>query len=135
MVLNAVLAVMVVTATLGPILTERSVTKLTDSQQGMVPPSFGEERELHDGISEVVQRPLRIVVPVANPGTEEGLLSIASRLAGICRGEGLLLLLAMVNPSLEDARCPNRAAAARARSARSRKSGVPCRCPPAACCA
>jgi len=126
MVLNAVLAVMVVTATLGPILTERSVTKLTDSQQGMVPPSFGEERELHDGISEVVQRPLRIVVPVANPGTEEGLLSIASRLVqGSAGGEGLLLPLAMVNPSLEEVRGGlNRAvAAARARLGQAEEIG------------
>ena len=114
MVLNAVLAVMVVTATLGPILTERSVTKLIETQQGIVPPSFGEERELHDGTSEVVQRPLRIVVPVANPGTEEGLLSIASRLVqGSAGGEGLLLPLAMVNPSLEEVRGGlNRAVAA-----------------------
>ena len=105
MVLNAVLAVMVVTATLGPILTERSVTKLAEAQQGMVPTSFGEEQEQHDGISEVVQRPLRIVVPVANPGTEQGLLNIASRLLrGSAGGEGLLLPLAMVNPSLEEVR-------------------------------
>jgi len=117
MVLNAVLAVMVVTATLGPILTERSVTKLTEAQQGMVPPSFGEEQELHDGISEVVQRPLRIVVPVANPGTEEGLLSIASRLVqGSAGGEGLLLPLAMVNPSLEEVRGGLNRAVAAARS-------------------
>ena len=117
MVLNAVLAVMVVTATLGPILTERSVTKLKEAQQGMVPPSFGEEQELHDGISEVVQRPLRIVVPVANPGTEEGLLSIASRLVqGSAGGEGLLLPLAMVNPSLEEVRGGLNRAVAAARS-------------------
>ena len=117
MVLNAVLAVMVVTATLGPILTERSVTKLTEAQQGMVPPSFGEEQELNDGISEVVQRPLRIVVPVANPGTEEGLLSIASRLVqGSAGGEGLLLPLAMVNPSLEEVRGGLNRAVAAARS-------------------
>ena len=114
MVLNAVLAVMVVTTTLGPILTERSVTKLAKAQQGMVPTSFGEEQEQHDGINEVVQRPLRIVVPVANPGTEQGLLNIASRLLrGSAGGEGLLLPLAMVNPSLEEVRGGlNRAVAA-----------------------
>ena|GEM_PF-121457 len=116
-VLNAVLAVMVVTATLGPILTERSVTKLTQAQQGMVPISFGEEQEQHDGISEVVQRPLRIVVPVANPGNEQGLLNIASRLVrGSSGGEGLLLPLAMVNPSLEEVRGGLNRAVAAARS-------------------
>ena len=105
MVLNAVLAVMVVTATLGPILTERSVTRLTEDRQGMVPTSFGEQAATADGVSEVVQRPLRIVVPIANPGNEGGLLNIASRLLrGSAGGEGLLLPLAMVNPSLEEVR-------------------------------
>ena len=105
MVLNAVLAVMVVTATLGPILTERSVTRLTEDRQGMAPTSFGEQAATADGVSEVVQRPLRIVVPIANPGNEGGLLNIASRLLrGSAGGEGLLLPLAMVNPSLEEVR-------------------------------
>ena len=105
MVLNAVLAVMVVTATLGPILTERSVTRLTEDRQGMVPTSFGEQAATADGVSEVVQRSLRIVVPIANPGNEGGLLNIASRLLrGSAGGEGLLLPLAMVNPSLEEVR-------------------------------
>ena len=105
MVLNAVLAVMVVTATLGPILTERSVTRLTEDRQGMAPTSFGEQAATADGVSEVVQRSLRIVVPIANPGNEGGLLNIASRLLrGSAGGEGLLLPLAMVNPSLEEVR-------------------------------
>lgn len=114
MVLNAVLAVMVVTATLGPILTERSVTRLNDTPQGLVLTSFGEQAQQQDGISEVVQRPLRIVVPVANPGNEKGLLGMASRLVrGSAGGEGLLLPLAMVNPSLEEIRGGlNRAVAA-----------------------
>ena len=104
-VLNAVLAVMVVTATLGPILTERSVIGLTKTQQGMVPTSFGEVTAEQDGVSEVVQRPLRIVVPVANPGNEQGLLGMAARLLrGSAGGDGLLLPLAMVNPSLEELR-------------------------------
>jgi Kef-type K+ transport system membrane component KefB/nucleotide-binding universal stress UspA family protein len=104
-VLNSVLAVMVVTATLGPILTERSVKRLMDAPLGMVPTSFGEEAAVFDGVSEVVQRPLRIVVPVANPDTEQGLLAMAARLVkGSSGGEGLLLPLALVNPSLEELR-------------------------------
>ena len=104
-VLNAVLAVMVVTATLGPILTERSVIGLTRTQKGMVPTSFGEETAQQNGVNEVVQRPLRIVVPVANPENEQGLLGMAARLLrGSAGGGGLLLPLAMVNPSLEDLR-------------------------------
>ena len=105
MVLNAVLAVMVVTATLGPILTERSVTRLNEPTKNQLPASFGEEAFSGDGGSEVVQRPLRIVVPVANPSTEQGLLQIAARLVrGSSGGQGLLLPLAMVNPSLEELR-------------------------------
>ena len=113
-VLNSVLAVMVVTATLGPILTEQSVTRLKDPSPDAVPVSFGEEAAVLDGVNEVVQRPLRIVVPVANPSTEKGLLSMAARLVrGSSGAEGLLLPLAMVNPSLEEMRGGlNRAVAA-----------------------
>ena len=67
MVLNLVLAVMVVTATLGPILTERSVTRLNETTGDQLPASFGEEAFSGDGDSEVVQRPLRIVVPWPTP--------------------------------------------------------------------
>ena len=114
MVLNAVLAVMVVTATLGPILTERTVTRLKSGSSGLVPTSFGEEVAVLDGVNAVVQRPLRIVVPVANPSTEQGLLAMAARLVrGSSGGEGLLLPLAMVNPSLKEMRGGlNRAVAA-----------------------
>ena len=113
-VLNSVLAVMVVTATLGPILTEQSVTRLKDPSPDAVPVSFGEEAAVLDGVYEVVQRPLRIVVPVANPSTEKGLLSMAARLVqGSSGAEGVLLPLAMVNPSLEEMRGGlNRAVAA-----------------------
>ena len=95
-VLNSVLAVMVVTATLGPILTEQSVTRLKDPSPDAVPVSFGEEAAVLDGVNEVVQRPLRIVVPVANPSTEKGLLSMAARLVqGSSGAEGVLLPLAL----------------------------------------
>ena len=116
MVLNSVLAVMVVTATLGPILTERAVTRLNDSPQGIVPSSFGEEPTRLEGSSSVVQRPLRIVVPVANPQNEAGLLSMAARLVrGSSGSNGLLLPLAMVNPSLAELRGGINSAVAAAR--------------------
>ena len=86
MVLNSVLAVMVVTATLGPILTERAVTRLKDAPTGVLPSSFGEEASSFNGSSDVVQRPLRIVVPVANPSTEAGLLSMAPGWCGAPQG-------------------------------------------------
>jgi len=116
-VLNAVLAVMVVTATVGPILTERSVTRLNEPEQNKLPASFGEETAPGDGGSVVVQRPLRVVVPVANPSTEKGLLEIGARLVrGSSGGQGLLLPLAMVNPSLADVRGGLNRAVAAARS-------------------
>ena len=93
------------------------LTRLDETRQGTLPASFGEEVSALDGVSEVVQRPLRIVVPVANPSTEQGLLNIASRLVGgSAGGDGLLLPLAMVNPSLEEVRGGINRAVAAARS-------------------
>ena len=106
-VLNAVLAMMVVTATLGPILTARSVRQLVEPKRtrhsGAEP---GEEALTADDTPlDVVSRPLTIVVPIANPSTEQGLLSIASRLlSGSTEVQGQLLPLALVCPSLEEAR-------------------------------
>ena len=106
-VLNAVLAMMVVTATLGPILTARSVRQLVEPKRtrhsGAAP---GEEALTADDTPlDVVSRPLTIVVPIANPSTEQGLLSIASRLlSGSAEVQGQLLPLALVCPSLEEAR-------------------------------
>ena len=105
-VLNSVLVLMVVTATLGPMLTVRSVTRLMEPKEaeaGQQPPNplpiSG------DNSWEVVRRPLRIVVPVANPSTEQSLLSLASRLlSGSSGNGGQLLPLALVCPSLEEAR-------------------------------
>lgn len=106
-VLNAVLAMMVVTATLGPLLTARSVRRLVEQAR---PWHFFGDPD-NDSMSgddtpiDVVRRPLTIVVPVANPSTEQGLLSIASRLlSGGAEMQGQLLPLALVCPSLEEAR-------------------------------
>ena len=53
----------------------------------------------------MARRPLNIVVPIANPSTEQGLLDIASRLlSGGAETQGRLLPLALVCPSLEEAR-------------------------------
>ena len=106
-VLNAVLAMMVVTATLGPLLTARSVRQLVDPTRQLEatslrnqPPAIGDDTSLA-----VVRRPLNIVVPIANPSTEQGLLDIASRLLrGGAETQGRLLPLALVCPSLEEAR-------------------------------
>ena len=105
-VLNAVLAMMVVTATLGPFLTARSVRQLVEpSRQRDAAPLSDAPFALGDDSSlAVVRRPLNIVVPIANPSTEQGLLDIASRLlSGGAKTQGRLLPLALVCPSLEEA--------------------------------
>ena len=66
----------------------------------------------------MVRRPLKVLVPVANPDTELSLLKLAARLSqGEGEHNGQLLPLALVSPSLEEARGGlNRAlSAARAR--------------------
>ncbi len=115
-VLNSVLVVMVVTATLGPTLTTRSVVALmepNESSSDRVPRlQLG-----HDNPAEVVRRPLKVVVPIANPETELSLLSLAARLShGGADYGGQLLPLALVSPSLEEARGGLNRAIAAARS-------------------
>jgi nucleotide-binding universal stress UspA family protein len=124
-VLNGVLAMMVVTASLGPALTARSVTQLVEpdddtrslsvaSKPSIVPSASGDD--LADPPRAVARRPLKIVVPVANPATEYGLLSMASRLlTGGSDHSGQLLPMALVCPSLEEARGSLTRAVARAR--------------------
>jgi Kef-type K+ transport system membrane component KefB len=103
-VLNSVLAVMVVTATLGPTLTTRSVVALMEPNER----SSQSNRELdsdQDISGEVVRRPLKVLIPVANPDTELSLLKLAARLSqGEGEHNGQLLPLALVSPSLEEAR-------------------------------
>ncbi len=114
-VLNSVLALMVVTATLGPVLTTRSVTRLVEHSD----PSSSQASAQTSGYSEVVQRPLSVLVPVANPATEQALLRIASKLLTghqATRAGGTLIPLALVCPSVEDARGGLNRAIAAARS-------------------
>lgn len=118
-VLNSVLVLMVVTAALGPVLTARSVSRLVEPKAKPSGSSIGLPSDLISGDSsrEVVRRPLRIMVPVANPSTELGLLSMAARLLNGSGGSrGRLLPLAMVCPSLEEARGGLTKAIAAARS-------------------
>ena len=103
-VLNSVLAVMVVTATLGPTLTTRSVVALMEPNER---PAYGATQldPEEDTPGEVVRRPLKVLVPVANPDTELSLLKLAARLSqGEGEHNGQLLPLALVSPSLEEAR-------------------------------
>ena len=107
-VLNSVLAVMVVTATLGPTLTTRSVVALMEPDESSSKPilSGSARNETANTRSRaVVRRPLNVVVPISNPDTERRLLTIAARLLkGDDAKSGQLLPLALVSPNLEDAR-------------------------------
>ena len=107
-VLNSVLAVMVVTATLGPTLTTRSVVALMEPDETSSQPVLASTPAPASASSTkraVVRRPLNIVVPIANPATEGRLLTIAARLLkGDDDKSGQLLPLALVSPNLEDAR-------------------------------
>ena len=126
-VLNAVLAMMVVTATLGPILTARSVRRLVEPARPRSIPADHDDVVLTDDDApiDVVSRPLTIVVPVANPSTEQGLLSIASRLlSGGSETQGQLLPLALVCPSLEEARGGLNRALASARDRLSKAAAI-----------
>ncbi|MBL6888011.1 MAG: cation:proton antiporter [Synechococcus sp. BS30m-G30] len=103
-VLNAVLAVMVVTATLGPTLTTRSVVALMEPNERSPYGTTGLEED-QEVPGEVVRRPLKVLVPVANPDTELSLMKLAARLSqGEGEHNGQLLPLALVSPSLEEAR-------------------------------
>ena len=126
-VLNAVLAMMVVTATLGPVLTARSVRRLVEPARPWRGRADPEDNAFSgdDAPIDVVSRPLTIVVPVANPSTEQGLMSIASRLlSGGSETQGQLLPLALVCPSLEEARGGLNRALASARERLSKAAAI-----------
>jgi Kef-type K+ transport system membrane component KefB/nucleotide-binding universal stress UspA family protein len=88
-VLNSVLAMMVVTATLGPYLTAVAM------------PRLGRARFRADAVGSLalVRRPLNVLVPVSNPDTEAPLLSLAQQLiGGDAETSGRVLPLAVVSP-------------------------------------
>lgn len=76
---NSIIVLMLVTSTLGPILTQRFATKLavreTDSQlSGEFPENHLNPSQLSEG------NPLRVIVPVYNPSTEANLIEMAGLL-------------------------------------------------------
>ncbi|KAF0654609.1 Kef-type K+ transport system membrane protein [Cyanobium sp. Copco_Reservoir_LC18] len=90
--LNSVLALMVVTATLGPILTTVAMTRMASRRS----------RELslqESGQLALVRRALRVLVPVSDARSEGFLLALAGRLIdGEAGRQGLVLPLAVVSP-------------------------------------
>jgi Kef-type K+ transport system membrane component KefB len=91
-VLNAVLALMVVTATLGPALTGLAMRRLGDAATSRVNADS-------QGQLAVARRALRVLVPLSNPASEAPLLAAASLLIGGEAGQtGQVLPLAVVPP-------------------------------------
>jgi len=88
-VLNSVLALMVVTATLGPSLTALAMPRLGRARSGSLA---------------LVRRSLTVLVPVANPDNERPLLSLAQLLiGGDADHPGRVLPLAVVSPNQPEA--------------------------------
>ena len=132
-VLNSVLAMMVVTATLGPYLTAVAMPRLGRAKAARLnaAASGGGPRAL-------ARRALRVLVPVSNPDTEAPLLQLAHLLMGGDADQpGELLPLAVVSPRQAEAAGPSlpalASAMAQARSllrkaeAISKPWQVPCR--------
>ncbi|MCT0223628.1 cation:proton antiporter [Synechococcus sp. CS-1328] len=96
-VLNSVLAMMVVTAILGPALTGVAMARLREERTAALQADTSGQLAL-------VHRALRVMVPIANPASERALLGMASQLIGGEEGrEGLVLPLAVVTPSRSEA--------------------------------
>ena len=92
--LNSVLAMMVVTASLGPWLTGVAMPRLAAaaaSQAGLSADSTGQLA--------LARRSLRVLVPIANPESLQRLLTLAGLVSGGEQGSnGLLLPLVVVSP-------------------------------------
>ncbi len=90
--LNSVLAMMVVTATLGPILTTVAMTRMASRRSRDL--SLQESGQLA-----LVRRSLRVLVPISDARSEDFLLALAGRLIdGEAGHQGSVLPLAVVSP-------------------------------------
>ncbi len=91
-VLNSVLAMMVVTATLGPILTSVAMVRLGARAAARMTLE-------ESGPLALARRALRVLVPLTGPGGEAPLLGLAGRLVGGEEGlQGMVLPLSVVLP-------------------------------------
>ncbi|SBO42828.1 cation:proton antiporter [Cyanobium sp. NIES-981] len=92
-VLNSVLAMMVVTASLGPTLTAKAMPLLGQAAAAAIGAGL-------NGSLALARRPLRVLVPVSNPSTEAPLLGLASLLIhGDGEDPGQVLPLVVVSPA------------------------------------
>lgn len=96
-VLNSVLAMMVVTATLGPALTAQAIPRLAQAAAASLTAEA-------TGRLALVRRSLRVLLPVSNPNSEARLFALAGLLiGGSSQDPGLVLPLAVVSPRQAEA--------------------------------
>jgi Kef-type K+ transport system membrane component KefB/nucleotide-binding universal stress UspA family protein len=127
--LNSVLAMMVVTASLGPWLTGVAMPRLAAAaavQAGLSADSTGQLA--------LARRSLRVLVPMANPESLQGLMTLAGLVSGGEQGaNGLLLPLVVVSPRQVqtggEADAGLLAAIAGARATLAQAAAVPTPCP------
>ncbi len=88
-ILNSVIVLMLVTATLGPIITARSAVglKLPAGELALEAMPLGSQT--------TPQHPFTIVVPVSNPGTQKNLIEMAALLAKQAEGRIVPLAIAL----------------------------------------
>ncbi|ELR99399.1 cation:proton antiporter [Gloeocapsa sp. PCC 73106] len=98
---NSVIVLMLVTSTIGPIITQRFATKLavreTDSQ---LTGEFSESDHSPNQFSP--ENPLRVIVPVYNPSTEAYLIEMAGLLVKSQGGMVLPLAIAQLSTNLSE---------------------------------
>ncbi|OUL29156.1 sodium:proton antiporter [Nostoc sp. T09] len=88
-VLNSIIAVMLVTSTLGPLLTSRVAVGLASSAATEPPPSTQPEPKIEE-----ISTAFTIVVPIYNPQTQQYLIELATLLARQANGRIIPLAIA-----------------------------------------
>ncbi|HEY9874365.1 MAG TPA: cation:proton antiporter [Candidatus Obscuribacterales bacterium] len=94
--LNSVLVLMLVTATLGPLITSRVAPGLTVPEARLEPDTIS-----LDGETRKADVPFRVVVPVSNPETERHLIEMASLLARHEHGQIVPLAIVKAHANMD----------------------------------
>ncbi|OKH21401.1 cation:proton antiporter [Chroogloeocystis siderophila] len=97
--LNSVIVLMLVTATLGPLLTNRVAVGLMTSTVSVTPDA---SKPLYLDTTDT-EKPLTVVVPVYNPDTEQYLIEMAALIARQAQGRLVPLAIATTRPAHMDA--------------------------------
>ncbi|MEA5462622.1 cation:proton antiporter [Leptothoe sp. PORK10 BA2] len=102
-VFNSVIVLMLVTSTLGPVITRHYASQLSTPDDDL-PLSASEPllQSHQEALEETISSGLNILLPIRNPVTEPDLVDIASRLAQQYQGQLLPLAIAQPSHSLND---------------------------------